>query len=185
MTSKAPFANCDACPLKNFSFVPGDSLKADAKYWLVGESPGDIEVLTGKAFTGPTGDFLWNVLGQFGVTRDQCNVTNAVLCSPPKSDKGEILSAATACCRERLESELARADLPVLLMGKEAKVSAFGTVPFGTDVLTTIGRWAGKRLATYHPTYVFVHDPNSAMTFFIDLEKFFKGRRWPHFEPTF
>lgn len=58
MTQKAPFANCDACPLKDAKFVPPDALKVDAAYAIVGESPGNQEAVAGKAFVGASGQLL-------------------------------------------------------------------------------------------------------------------------------
>ncbi len=49
-----------------------------AKLMLVGEQPGDQEDVAGKPFVGPAGALLDRALGDAGVERDTCYVTNAV-----------------------------------------------------------------------------------------------------------
>ncbi|WP_043539576.1 UdgX family uracil-DNA binding protein [Salinarimonas rosea] len=45
---------------------------------LVGEQPGDIEDVEGRPFVGPSGQLLAKALGEVGIDRDACYVTNAV-----------------------------------------------------------------------------------------------------------
>ncbi|WP_349370569.1 UdgX family uracil-DNA binding protein [Salinarimonas sp.] len=45
---------------------------------FVGEQPGDIEDLEGRPFVGPAGKMLAKALGEVGIDRDACYVTNAV-----------------------------------------------------------------------------------------------------------
>ncbi|WP_372424287.1 UdgX family uracil-DNA binding protein [Salinarimonas chemoclinalis] len=45
---------------------------------FVGEQPGDVEDLEGRPFVGPAGRLLAKALGEVGIDRDACYVTNAV-----------------------------------------------------------------------------------------------------------
>lgn len=56
---------------------------ADAKIMIVGESPGKEEDETGKPFQGYAGQTLNNLLGQAGIARYQCLVTNVARERPP------------------------------------------------------------------------------------------------------
>ncbi|MBN8911310.1 MAG: UdgX family uracil-DNA binding protein, partial [Rhizobiales bacterium] len=45
---------------------------------FVGEQPGDQEDLQGRPFVGPAGRLLTRAMGEAGIDRDACYVTNAV-----------------------------------------------------------------------------------------------------------
>jgi DNA polymerase len=45
---------------------------------IVGEQPGDQEDLVGRPFVGPAGQLLDRLLGEAGIERSQCYLTNAV-----------------------------------------------------------------------------------------------------------
>ena len=55
----------------------------DAKIMLVGEAPGEEEDKTGRPFQGYAGQTLDNLLGQAGIARYQCLVTNVARERPP------------------------------------------------------------------------------------------------------
>ena len=50
----------------------------DAKLMFVGEQPGDAEDLRGLPFVGPAGELFNRALGEAGVDREACYVTNSV-----------------------------------------------------------------------------------------------------------
>jgi len=186
--SKAPQANCEACPLKKAPIVLTET-KPDAKYWIVGESPGQQEVKTNRSFFegAPSGNLLWNKLARLGITREQCNVSNAALCHPgPAGDeKQEIIAAATTCCKTRLSEELAGVPgLPSLVLGRSARESVFGPLQHGESLTTIHGRWVGNLLSTHHPAAI-LRDPDDARTFFDHLIKFSKGPQSPLPQPTY
>ena len=176
MESKAPFANCDACPLRNSAFVPSDPYRPDAKYTIVGEGPWLEEKRANKPFAGSSGEFLWKTLSMFGITREECNVTNATLCLPPNLGEGkeELVSAAAVCCRQRLLNEIN--NKPVLSLGKAARESMFPVEP-DADYETLLNRWTlinnTWMIATLHPAYV-QRAPNEAKMYFDGLQKFAK-----------
>lgn len=55
----------------------------DAKIMIVGEAPGKAEDESGKPFQGAAGQTLNNLLGQAGIARYQCLVTNVARERPP------------------------------------------------------------------------------------------------------
>lgn len=109
MESKAPFADCEHCPLKAEPLVSGVG-RDDAKYIIVGEAPGSTEVNTGVPFTGASGQLLKKVLAPHGIDRNiDAFVTNTVLCRPPPKMDGRDNpppALAIKACRNRLIHEI-------------------------------------------------------------------------------
>jgi DNA polymerase len=70
---------CEACPLHEAATgtVMGEG-PPDADVMIVGEQPGDQEDLLGRPFVGPAGQLLDRLLGEAGIERSQCYLTNAV-----------------------------------------------------------------------------------------------------------
>jgi DNA polymerase len=54
-----------------------------APVWLVGEAPGEVEVSTGRPFTGPSGALLDGALREAGLAREACYLTNVCHERPP------------------------------------------------------------------------------------------------------
>jgi DNA polymerase-1 len=156
-------------------------LHEGAKYWIVAESPWKTEVDQGLALVGQSGQFFWKTSG---LSREECNITNAVLCMPPALDetKKEILEAAASCCRPRLLSELT--PLPTLITGEVARDAVLGPEDKHTSKTTIHGRWVGNALSTYHPSAV-MRDPDIARDYLTDLRKFKKGPKSPLSTPGF
>ena len=177
---KAPYANCDACPLREQPMVPTE-IHVGAKYWIVAESPWTTEVQQGLALVGQSGQFFWQT---FRVAREQCNVTNAVLCQPPSLDetKPEILAAAATCCHSRLHHELT--DLPTLILGRVARDAVLVQEDPHTSLTTIHGRWIGKFLSTHHPQAV-MRDPDIARDYLTDIRKFKLGPKSPLPMPSY
>ncbi|MEM1316644.1 MAG: UdgX family uracil-DNA binding protein [Pseudomonadota bacterium] len=72
-------ANCRACPLwqpATQSVCGGGAQRASIM--MVGEQPGDQEDLQGKAFVGPAGGVLKEMMEEVGIARDDVWLTNAV-----------------------------------------------------------------------------------------------------------
>lgn len=147
-------AVCDKCGLNSCPIVYGFGPDT-AKLVIVGEAPGDTEVLQGKPFVGRAGQLLDKVLQEAGIDREKCYITNAVLCRPiphraPKA-------AELKCCRERLLREV-RQRLPrvVLALGNAAAYAFLGKVNI-SNVHGTVN-WCTEINAyvvpTYHPAAV-------------------------------
>lgn len=109
MEPKAPFADCEHCPLKDQPFVSGVG-RDEAKYVIVGEAPGSTEVDTGVPFTGDSGRLLKTVLAHHGIDRNaDAFVTNTVLCRPPPKIDGRDnppRARAIDACRNRLINDI-------------------------------------------------------------------------------
>jgi len=72
-------ASCTGCelagPATQTVFSAGS---ASARLAFVGEQPGDVEDQRGLPFVGPAGQLLDRALGELGIDRRHCYVTNAV-----------------------------------------------------------------------------------------------------------
>jgi len=75
---------CEKCDL-HFSRkkgVPGEG-PSRAEIVFIGEGPGFHENMQGRPFVGPAGEFLEELLGTIGMTREDVFITNVVKCRPP------------------------------------------------------------------------------------------------------
>src|SRR5664280_1830162 len=63
--------------------IVGTEGPPDARIMLVGEAPGKDENILGRPFVGYAGQTLDNLLGQAGIARYQCLVTNVAREQPP------------------------------------------------------------------------------------------------------
>jgi uracil-DNA glycosylase len=125
MNPKAPLARCDLCPLKDRPVVRAES-RDQARLVIVGEAPGDQEVIEGRPFVGRSGVRLNQALAAADLHRSDVYVTNAVLCRPagtPPTPPDDAVSA----CHDRLIVEVSRLGPDkVLAMGKVAADSLTG-----------------------------------------------------------
>jgi uracil-DNA glycosylase family 4 len=62
--------------------VPGEG-PGDARVMFVGEAPGFHEDQQGRPFVGAAGQFLEELLGSIGMTREDVFITNVIKCRPP------------------------------------------------------------------------------------------------------
>ena len=104
--------SCTACPLyKTATQTVFGEGTARARILFVGEQPGDQEDRAGRPFVGPAGKLLDRALGDAGIDRSACYVTNAVkhFKWEPRG-KRRIHQTPTArdvaACRPWLESEI-------------------------------------------------------------------------------
>lgn len=124
-------ADCAACPFA----VEGKPERAvrgigpdDPAWIIVGEGPGAHETQMGVPVVGPTGQLVDRALAETRTDRRRLWLTNATLCEPRGSDRGEkARAAAAAACRGRLHRELADfPGKPVLAMGSVAAKALVG-----------------------------------------------------------
>ena len=133
----------------------------DARFFLLGEQPGDQEDKAGEPFVGPAGRILDKALAEVGLSRDDVYVTNAVKhfkwTAKGKRRIHERPSAREmAACRPWLEAELAGTDPTVIVvLGATAGQALFGSkFRVGAargQVLDLDGRAV---IATIHPSAV-------------------------------
>ena len=62
--------------------MPGEG-PDDAEVIFVGEAPGFHEDQQGRPFVGAAGEFLEELLGSIGLTREDVFITNVIKCRPP------------------------------------------------------------------------------------------------------
>lgn len=113
---KAPYANCDRCPLNKASCALSTGPE-NASIAVVSRSPGYNEAMQGKSFSGPSGKVLDHLLLTQNLSRKDVLATNVVLCQTDTLE-GELW-AATEACNARLESELAEVET-IIAAGTEA-----------------------------------------------------------------
>lgn len=118
MTPKAPFADCDNCPLRERPCVPSH-MPVNARLLVVGEAPGSEEVNQGIPFVGDAGKVLDNALRFAGLPPEQVARTNAVLCRPEGNATPD--ETAVDACSKRLKHDIAQAGVnTVLALGNTA-----------------------------------------------------------------
>jgi len=93
--------------------VPTQNPQPRAKLAVVGEAPGSYEAARGIPFTGPSGRLLDQVLEHHGYARADVMVTNICLCRP--ADNSDPPKSAVACCKPRLDAELAASGVEKIL----------------------------------------------------------------------
>ena len=133
-----------------------------ARFFVVGEQPGDREDVEGKPFVGPAGRVLERALDELGIERSSLYLTNAV-----KHFKFELRGkrrlhktpnpAEQKACHLWLERELRAVKAEaVVCLGAIAAKAVFGS-KFG--LMKQHGQWQvlpdGRRaFATMHPSWV-------------------------------
>lgn len=150
----------------------------DAKIVIVGEAPGEQEDKAGVPFTGGSGQLLNKLLGECGISRRECFVTNVAHVRPPNNDFAWLLKKDN---QQHLQQGMMKlyADLStirpnlVLALGGQALKALTGK--------TGIDKWRGsvlpcglvpglKVIGTYHPAFVLrVYDYGAVVRF--DLAK--------------
>ena len=117
--TQGPLARCGICPLRDRPFVAGHGPSMTDRV-IVGEAPGQKEVIHGKPSVGKAGGRLGEALLAAGVDRLAVFVTNTVLCHPAGNESPPPEQAVQAC-HERLVTEI-RVRMPnkVLALGTTA-----------------------------------------------------------------
>jgi uracil-DNA glycosylase len=123
--AKAPPARCGDCPLKDRPVVRGFGLRRTDRV-IVGEAPGETEVLEGKPFVGKAGRRLDKALKANGIPRSSIYITNVVLCHPEGNESPPPRDAIRAC-HSRLIAEIDQwGPRRVLALGKTAAKALTG-----------------------------------------------------------
>lgn len=169
---KCPDARCEHCGLSAQPFVPSYGPE-QADVILVGEGPGAWEVKEKQPFRGDAGEVLNRVLHHVGIEREQCFITNVVMCRPPGNRKPE--GSEIAACNPRLVSEIkSRRPKLVVLMGN---VAISGVLGISNPKVTSMrGRihWSEALqthyIATFHPAAL-LYAPMNFPDFINDMMK--------------
>jgi DNA polymerase-1 len=75
---------------------------------IVGEGPGQNEVIQGRPFVGQSGRMVVDALVKIRTRRESIWITNATLCQPPSGATDTQKKEARRCCAPRLQQELAQ-----------------------------------------------------------------------------
>jgi DNA polymerase-1 len=116
-------------------------------------------------------------LQRVGISRDECYITNAVLCQLPYDKKG--LAEAIRCCRPRLLAELETINTGATLavMGGVARDALYPSEKGG--ILASRG-WrlfdGREAFVMAHPAYT-LYNPNDAPMLLKDLKRLKRGRQ--------
>lgn len=175
---KHPAAICEECPLYSKpcakTIAPPNATTA-----LVSRSPGYHEAMSGRPFSGPSGEVLNYLLKENGVDRRDILLTNVVLCAP---DAGKVPPEAIKACAPRVAKELESAKL-IIAAGSEAVNLLIGR--------GAIDRYRGYRIVRSddgrEKTYVATNNPALVLrddSTFPNLRKDFKRAFNPLPEPT-
>lgn len=76
----------------------------NAKLMFIGEAPGFHEDRQGRPFVGAAGQFLEELLGSIGMTREQVYICNVIKCRPPNNR--DPLPEEIEACRPFLDRQI-------------------------------------------------------------------------------
>ncbi|MGE3075990.1 MAG: uracil-DNA glycosylase family protein [Dehalococcoidia bacterium] len=109
---------CPLCALSatRTNAVPGEG-PLPAEVMCIGEAPGANEDKQGRPFVGNAGQFLSELLGAAGLTREQVYICNVLKCRPPGNR--DPLPGEIEACSEYLDLQLDMVDpLVVVTLGR-------------------------------------------------------------------
>lgn len=134
------YATCDKCELKCQRDKELEVTSLVPAKWnglmIVGEGPGQHEVIKGRPFVGASGQLLAALLDSYNIKLDECYISNATLCLPIRQTGGsqgqqktlhERFPNAIHSCLPRLEAEIAAVRPRVILaLGAAALIALTG-----------------------------------------------------------
>lgn len=196
---------CDACGLYKAGCQSPKMLpsgRGRKNILLVAEAPGADEDRAGRQFVGKSGEYLRKTLAKLGVDmREDCWLTNSVICRPPNNDLTKY-PRAVAFCRPNLLTAVKKFDPEIIIpMGGKAVEGLIGHLYKDEG---NISSWAGFRIPdrrinswvcpTFHPSHI-LHTEDRRGNYDPILERLFrehlgeavklKGRPWPDSSPDY
>lgn len=150
---------CTDCELhlSRKNAVPGEG-PPDADIMFIGEGPGFHENEQGRPFVGAAGNFLEELLGTIGMTREQVFIGNVVKCRPPGNRDPQAVEIQA--CAKYLERQIAAVDPKVIVtLGRFSMARYFPDAKISAIHGQT--RLVGGRMvmAMYHPAAA-LHQPS-------------------------
>lgn len=129
---------------------------------LVGEAPGEREVIEGYPFAGPAGRLLDRLLEECGLSRRQVWLTNVVKCRPVREENGRLANRAPLAGEIKVWLPLLIEELQVVgprLVVCLGATSARALLGRGFKLTEQRGQWVdgpvgSRAMATFHPAYV-------------------------------
>lgn len=128
------YADCGRCPLDpHRKASPGIEVLAEigrayrpGGLLIVGEAPGQQEVVQRRPFVGPAGRCLDRLMERVGISREACVISNSVICRPPGNDL-EGQPFVVERCNHRLFEEIqAYQPRVIVALGNHAMRALFG-----------------------------------------------------------
>lgn len=144
-------SQCTLCPALGRDHVPSVGA-IDADLFIVGQSPGVVEVDRGEPFVGPAGALLNLMLEAGEIDRSECWIANALKCQPP-TNRPAAPDELVTCFNAWLKYEIGKVNPKIILiLGKDAAKSL--RLPEKEQVHgNTIQTKARKYIFSYHPAY--------------------------------
>lgn len=188
---------CRKCGLDKLCKAPKMPVDGEGrrKVLLVGEAPGETEDDEGKPFVGRAGDELWEVLWEIGVEREDCWITNSLICRPPKNDIKKYENSVGYCRPNLLNAIKKLQPDTIILLGGYACESLLEHVYRKGDV-GGVMRWRGFRIPCQklnawicpvtHPSFVMRRDRDyeaKKLFFLRDLQAAFALTGKPYSKP--
>lgn len=118
-------AHCGLCDLKtNGQALPFIGL--EPKAILLGEAPGQDEIIERKPFVGRSGKYMFEVIEKFGFTRDNFLIVNTVQCRPVIHKGNKTLNGKP----KQAEMKMCEPFVEAILFGSGlSKVMCLGAYP--------------------------------------------------------
>ena len=155
--------DCARCPFREAGIQVQPTVVSSPKMLVVGESPGSTEELTGRVFSGRTGQFLDRMLDTLHIPRRDLSIGNSVLCRPSLQPTVEEWNRARRCCLPQVQELVdvfmrSHTHRPVILaLGKHAQASLIGSSAIfdwcGAPTNTILAEGAIVH-STLHPAFV-------------------------------
>ncbi len=148
-------SNCNLCSLctTRTQTVFGEG-NLNAKWFFIGEAPGQHEDEQGRPFIGEAGQLLTEMLRAMKLTREDIFIANILKCRPPKNRDPHVDEIQQ--CRNYLQRQIALVQPKMII--------AVGRIAAQTLLETTekIGKLRGNvyqfenipLIAIYHPSYL-------------------------------
>ncbi len=164
----------------------------DAKIAIIGEYPGENEVVLNTPFVGASGKYLWNALRKFGILRTDCYTTNVV--KRRVNSKYKVPAEEFDLWKEALEFELEQ--IPTLeyivCLGNAAMNAVLNLDGITKHRGSVYDYKQCKVLCANNPAAI-IRNPSNEIIFMMDIDKLnllIKGDYEPHrikeiINPTF
>jgi uracil-DNA glycosylase family 4 len=151
-----------------------------AKIMVVGEAPGEREDEKHRAFVGPAGQLLDQLLSEVGISRKDCYITNVAKCRP-RDNRTPERKEVKICVENYFQAEWARVRPDfVLLLGNSALQGVLGKSGITKHRGTPINHDGATVLPAFHPAYA-LRNPRMLPALKADIQRF---RRLLHNEES-
>ncbi len=150
-------ATCTACPLHKTRtqgvFGVGDRA---ARWFIVGEAPGEEEDLQGEPFVGRAGQLLDKMIKALGLRREEVYIGNILKSRPPGNRTPAPMEVAACLPYLKQQIELVRPSI-ILAAGSVAAQNLLASTASIGSLRGRVHRYGPSRIplvATYHPSYL-------------------------------